>query len=92
MLAIYIDARHRWIAKRVALLQELDPLRPDALVEDASLPLKLRPADLEAMRRKAGRAIKRTDEAASPPVGESFSNYRALALARLSPFESRSRR
>lgn len=92
VLAVYIDARHRWIAKHVALLHELDPLRPDALVQDERLELKFRAADLEAMRRKAARAIKRTDEAASPPVGESFSNYRALALARLSPFESRSRR
>ena len=88
MLVVFIDARHRWIAKHVALLRELDPLRPDPLGEGEGLELKFRAADAGAMRRSVARAIKRTDDEANPPVGESFSNFRALALARLSPLES----
>jgi hypothetical protein len=88
MLVVYIDARLRWIAKHVALLRELDPLRTDELAGDGDSPLNFRPVELEAMRGKAARAIKRTDASDDPPVNESFSNYRAIALARLSPLES----
>jgi hypothetical protein len=88
MLAVYIDARHRWIAKHVALLHDLDPLRPDSTVEDECLELRFRAADVEAMRRKVARAIRRTDVMANPPVDDGFTNYRALALARLSPLAS----
>jgi hypothetical protein len=92
MLVVFIDAHHRSIAKHVALLRELDPLRPDPLGEGERLELDFRAADVGAMRRNVARAIKRTDDEANPPVGESFSNCRALALARLSPLEAQSRR
>ena len=80
MLVVWIDERHRRIAKHVALI------RPDALAEMTS-GLKLRSADLATTCRKVAKAIKRTDMAANPPVNESFSQYRAIALARLSPLE-----
>jgi hypothetical protein len=83
MLAIYIDERLRRIAKHVALL------RPDALAEiTANDRMEFRPADLAATCRKVAKAIKRTDVAANPPVNESFSQYRAIALARLSPLDT----
>lgn len=79
MLAVYIDERHRRIAKHVALL------RSDALTELSEGSREFSPADLDTACRKVGRAIKRTDVVANPPVNESFSQYRAIALARLSP-------
>jgi hypothetical protein len=77
MLAVYIDERHGRIAKHVALL------RPDGLTEMSEL--KFSPADLATSCRNVARAIKRTDVAVNPPVDESFSQYRAIALARLNP-------
>lgn len=87
MLAVYIDARHGCLAKHVALLRYFDPLRPDTLRGTGCQLLKFRPADLGAMCLKAGEAIGRTDAAIDPPVDESFSRYRAIALARLSPLD-----
>jgi hypothetical protein len=81
-LAVFIDARHRRIAKHVALI------RPDALAEMTDDKLKFRPADLATTCRKVAKAIRRTDVAADPPVNESFSQYRAIALARLTPLNS----
>jgi hypothetical protein len=80
MLVVWIDERQRRIAKHVALV------RPDALAEMTE-GLRLRPADLATTCRKVAKAIKRTDVAANPPVNESFSQYRAIALARLSPLQ-----
>lgn len=88
MLVVYIDLRHRSLAKHVALLQSFDPLRPETLPGGGSLPLEFQPADLAEMSRKVDKAIKRTDAAANPPVDQSFSDYRAIALARLTPIES----
>lgn len=82
MLAVFIDARLRGIAKHVALL------RSDALAEMTDDTWRFRPADLDTMRLKVAKAIEQTDAAANPPVGESFSRYRAIALARLSPLMS----
>jgi hypothetical protein len=81
-LAVFIDERHRRIAKHVALI------RPDALAQMTDDELKFRPADLATTCRKVAKAIRRTDMAADPPVNESFSRYRAIALARLSPLNS----
>ncbi|MGZ4231840.1 MAG: hypothetical protein ACXVUE_17530 [Solirubrobacteraceae bacterium] len=81
VLAVYIDEWHRRIAKHVALI------RPDALAEVTGGELRFRPADLATTCRKVAKAIKRTDVAADPPVNESFSQCRAIALARLSPLE-----
>ena len=88
MVAVYIDARHGWLAKHVALVRSFDPLRPDTPEDAAWLSLKFRPADLAAMRLKVGQAIERTDAAVNPPVDESFSRYRGIALARLSPLDN----
>ena len=88
MVAAYIDARRGSLAKHVALLRSFDPLRPDTAVDAACSSLNFRRADLSAMCLKAGEAIGRTDAAINPPVDESFSRYRAIALARLSPLQS----
>jgi hypothetical protein len=79
MLVVYIDERHRRIAKHVALV------RPDAMAEMTEGAMKFSPADLATSCRDVAKAIRRTDVAANPPVNESFSQYRAIALARLSP-------
>ena len=79
-LAVYIDERYRGIAKHVALL------RPE-LAETTDHRLKFRHADLATTCRKVARAITQTDTAPDPPVDESFSRYRAIALARLSPLD-----
>jgi hypothetical protein len=79
MLAVFIDARLNGIAKHLALV------RPDAMAEMTDDSLKFHPADLHTMRLKVAQAIEQTDAAANPPVSESFSRYRAIAIARLSP-------
>jgi len=81
-LAVYIDERHRRIAKHVTLI------RPDTLERTTDPRLKFQTRDLATTCRKVARAIKRTDAAAKPPVNESFSRYRAIALARLNPLET----
>jgi hypothetical protein len=88
MLVLYIDERHRRIAKHLFLLRRFDPLRPETTPWGRELPLEFDAADLAPMRRQARQAIRRTDEAADPPVDETFTNYRAIALARLDPLDS----
>jgi hypothetical protein len=88
MLVLYIDERHHRIAKHVFLLRRFDPLRPETSPWGRELPLEFDAADLAPMRRKARQAVRRTDNAANPPVDETFTNYRAIALARLDPLES----
>jgi hypothetical protein len=81
MLVVWIDERLGRIAKHTALV------RPDAL-DEMTEGMKLRPADLATTCRKVAKAIKRTDLAPNPPVNDSFSQYRAIALARLSPLDT----
>jgi hypothetical protein len=87
MLAVYIDARHRGIAKQLRLLRPVDPLDPGNQFAGKSASLTFRAADLSAMCEKTREAIIRTDAAVHPPVDNSFSDYRALALARLDPLD-----
>jgi hypothetical protein len=87
MMIVFIDARLGNIAKHVGLLKPFDPLGPAGRHTEAGADQAFRfsAVDPGVMSQRVCEAIALTDASPSPQVGESFSAYRALALARLTP-------
>jgi hypothetical protein len=82
MVAAFISEQLGGIAKHLLLSRIIDRLGSDS---DSDSELQLREIDPILACRRVRIAIDRTDKQAHPPVGEEYSEHRALALARVVP-------
>lgn len=80
MIAVLISGHHEGLAKHVYPIQKIDPLSPSTAFGSGMSFKAVKP---QLACKRVRRAIERSDSAAGARLGESFSGYRALALARL---------
>ena len=88
MVAAFISERRGGIAKQLGVIRVidlLDPQTPGSDGADDGLRLQFREVDPILACRRVRIAVDRTDKHAHPPVGEEFSEHRALAIARVTP-------
>ena len=82
MVAVFIADRLGGMAKHLALTRLIDPASPEFADDDVDCPQGFRLVDPVLACRRVRLAIERTDADPSPPVGDTFADCRALAIAR----------
>jgi hypothetical protein len=82
MVVVFVDARLGGLAKHIRVLRRIDPLSVD---ESDGAGFRFRASDRDLACGRVRNAIELSESAPGAPIDASFSQNRALAIARLAP-------